>query len=96
MMVFPYEVLQHPYKTTLGDRISGRVLPGSKSGPQPYLSEQDANELATFLCLSAAIGYGRTRSEVIATVELILLSRGIDKRVSSGWWESFITRNPQL
>ena len=83
-------------KSTLGDRISGRVLPGSKSGPQPYLSEQEENELATFLCRSAAIGYGRTRSEVISIVERILLSRGIDKRVSSGWWESFITRNPQL
>lgn len=83
-------------KSTLGDKISGRVLPGSRSGPQPYLSEQKEKELVTFLCRSAAIGYSRTRSKVIAIVERILLSRGINKHVSSGWWESLVKRHPQV
>ena len=48
-------------KSTLGDRITGRVLPGSTSGPATYLTAQEEKELATFLCRSAAIGYGRTR-----------------------------------
>ena len=45
-------------KSTLGDRITGRVLPGSTSGPATYLTAQEEKELATFLCRSAAIGYG--------------------------------------
>lgn len=61
-------------KSTLSDRITGRVLPGSKSGPATYLTTQEEKELVTFLCRSAAIGYGRTRSEVIAIVERILSS----------------------
>ena len=83
-------------KSTLGDRITGRVLPGSTSGPATYLTAQEEKELATFLCRSAAIGYGRTRSEVMAIVERILASRGIYRRVSSGWWESFVKRNPEI
>ena len=67
-------------KSTLGDRITGRVLPGSTSGPATYLTAQEEKELATFLCRSAAIGYGRTRSEVMAIVERILASRGIYRR----------------
>ena len=83
-------------KSTLSDRITGRVLPGSKSGPATYLTTQEEKELVTFLCRSAAIGYGRTRSEVIAIVERIISSRGVYKKVSSGWWESFVKRNPQI
>ena len=83
-------------KSTLGDRISGRVLPGTKSGPSPYLSYEEEVELATFLCRSAEVGYGRTRKEVIAIVERILLERGIERSVTSGWWESFVQRHPHI
>ena len=74
-------------KSTLGDRISGKVLPGTKSGPPSYITEKE--ELVTFMTRSSAIGYGRTRKEVIAIVEWLLCSRGIHKYVTNGWWESF-------
>ena len=48
-------------KSTLGDRISGRVLPGAKSGPPTYLTSEEEEELATFLSRAAQIGYARTR-----------------------------------
>ena len=64
-------------KSTLGDRITGRMLPGSKSGPATYLTAQEEKERTTFLCCSATTEYGRTRIEVIAIVERILSSRGI-------------------
>jgi len=41
-------------KSTLGDVISGRVLPGSTSGPRHYLNDEEEEELVTFftmLCL---------------------------------------------
>ena len=83
-------------KSTLADRASGRVLPGSTSGPQRYLSSQEENELVSFLCRSALVGYARTRKEVLAIVERVLSSRGADKSVSSGWWAAFTARHPEL
>ena len=89
------EIFRVP-KSTLGDRISGRVLPGMTSGPARYLSQREEEELVTFLCRTSSIGYGRCRKEVISLVERILLARGEHKKVTNGWWQSFLKRHPQL
>lgn len=83
-------------KSTLGDRISGRVLPGATSGPPSYLTCEEEEELVNFLCRVAQIGHGRTRLEVIAIVERVLSCRGISRTVTTGWWTSFIGRHPKL
>ncbi len=83
-------------KSTLGDRISGRVLPGATSGPPTYLSSEEEEELVTFLCRVAAIGHGRTRQEVIAVVERVLASRGNARTLTCGWWAAFVSRHPKL
>ena len=36
-------------KSTLGDRVSGRVLPGARSGPHTYLTSEEEEELVMFL-----------------------------------------------
>jgi uncharacterized protein YpbB len=36
-------------KSTLQDRISGRVVFGAKSGPQSYLNEKEEEELIDFI-----------------------------------------------
>ena len=36
-------------KSTLGDRISGRVLPGTASGAVRYLADSEEEELAEFI-----------------------------------------------
>ncbi len=66
------------------------------SGPARYLSQQEEEELVTFLCHTSNIGYGRCRKEVISLVERILLARGERKRVTNGWWQAFLKRHPQL
>ena len=83
-------------KSTLGDRVSGRVLPGATSGPPTYLTSDEEKELVSFLCRVSEIGHGRTRQEVIAIVERALASRGNSRKVSSGWWSSFISRHPEI
>ncbi len=83
-------------KSTLGDRLSGRVLPGATSGPPCYLSSEEEEELVTFLCRVAQIGQGRTRQEVIAIVERVLAARGNARAVTSGWWAFFTSRHPKL
>ena len=50
-------------KSTLHDRISGRVQHGKKPGP-PYLNPTEEQELAGHLISMAKIGYGKTRKEV--------------------------------
>ena len=70
-------------KSTLGDRISGRVLSGATSGPQTYLSEE---ELVQFLLRCAEIGYPKSRKQVLAPVKQLLQKKGKCGTVTSGWW----------
>lgn len=83
-------------KSTLGDRISGRVLAGSKSGPLRYLSEQEEEELISFIKGCAEIGYPKTVKDILALVQQVLASRGVDREVTYGWWEGFRKRHPDL
>ena len=78
-------------KSTLWDHVSGRVLPGAHSGPPRYLTTEEEDELEHFLFGSAAIGYPRSRMEVMA-----LVGNKIGKPVSNGWWESFCKRHPMI
>ena len=76
-------------KSSLGDRVSGRTVPGSKSGPLPYLNTMEEAEVVQFLSRCASIGYGKSRKEVLSLVQSVLDSKGVQKTVTNGWWESF-------
>ena len=56
-------------KSTLQDRLSGKVLPGACSGPERYLSPEEEKELAQFVMHCAQVGYARTRQQILAIVE---------------------------
>ena len=79
----------HVPKSTLQDRLSGRVGFGTKSGPQKYFSDLEEEELVSFLIGSASIGFARTRKQVLGIVQNVVAKKGIDAVVSHGWWESF-------
>lgn len=84
-------------KSTLGDRISGRILPGAQWARQvDYLTHQEEEELVCFLLRCASIGYPRSRLEVIAIVQRLCDRRGLTKVVSHGWWESFCRRHRNI
>ena len=85
-------------KSTLKDRLSGRVQPGSRPGPHPYLMPSEEAELASHLIEAAAIGVGKTRSEVMRIAQEVAEAKGVLKqtRISSGWWRRFLERNPAL
>ena len=38
-------------KSTLGDRVSGCILPGEVSGPLRYLDDEEEKELAQFVAV---------------------------------------------
>ena len=82
-------------KTTLKDRMSGRVLHGSNSGPKPYLSKEEEGELSDYLVNCSKMGYGKTRSQVLQIVEEIALKKGRKmKHVTDEWYRRFKRRVP--
>ena len=85
-------------RTTLGDRVSGKVQDGSRSGRVRYLSDSEESELVQFLISCANVGYPRKRSEVIAMVQQICDKRHTEGEicVTHGWWERFCQRHPEI
>ena len=86
-------------KSTLCDRITGRVSFAAKAGPTPYLTHSEENELASFLVYAAKIGYPFTRKRVLYLVQQIVEDKGVrlaQGQVTNGWWESFKKRHPKI
>ena len=84
-------------KSTLRDRVSGRVSHGVLSGPARYLSEEEEDELVRFLLGCASVGYPKTRKQVLSLVQRhVLYCRGLDRPITHGWWDSFCKRHPNL
>ena len=85
-------------KTTLKDRLAGRVIHGTNIGPKPYLTQEEEGELVSYLVKCSKMGYGKTRSEVLKIVEATMKKKGriVDSKISQGWWYRFRERWPQL
>ena len=63
-------------RSTLSDRVSGHVLPGAKSGPPKVLTDEEEEELVSFLSRLSDIGYPKTRKQVVDLVNHIMITRG--------------------
>ena len=85
-------------RSTLQDRLSGRVQHGKNRGPTPYLTSSEEKELSDYLLSSAEVGYGKTRREVKCIAEAVAKEKGALKadRISDGWWRRFLSRNPSV
>ncbi len=64
-------------RSTLKDRLSGRVSRGTNSGPVPYLSATEEEELSTRLLDTSKIVYGKTRCDVTCLVETYVRQKGV-------------------
>ena len=84
--------------STLKDRISGRVVHGTKPGPASYLSGKEEKDLAVFLKDCAAVGYGKTRRDVMNIAQGVAKEKGLLRgvRISQGWWRRFLERQNDL
>ena len=91
-------ILHSVPKTTLKDRLSGRVVHGTNLGPAKYLDSEEEQALADHLIESAKAGYGKTRRQVKGIVENVAREKDLFQasRVSDGWWRRFLERQPQL
>jgi len=76
--------------------VIGKVSHGKKSGPIPYLTFAEEEELINFLKKSADIGYPHTKPQVLAVVQRIVDSKQMGKAVSNGWWQKFALQHKEL
>ena len=83
-------------KSTLYDRVAGRVQHGTRPGPLSYLSEEEEEELVSFLIGCANIGYPHTIAQILGIVQQVINLKGITKRVSQGWWQKFSLRHKEV
>ena len=85
-------------RSTLKDRLNGRVTHGTKPGPRPYLDSREESELVDYLFNAAKTGFGKTRQQIKCIAENVAKEKGILKsnRISNGWWRRFLARQPQL
>ena len=63
-------------RQTLGDRVSGKVVHGTKPGQKPFLTSVEENELSTFLVDVAKAGYGKTRKQIMGLAESVARDKG--------------------
>lgn len=85
-------------KSTLHDRICGKVKPGAVSGYPRYLDDKEEEELVRSIEGCAQIGYAKNVKEIRAIVGAIVARKnGLDGVViSHGWWDCFRQRHPHL
>ena len=83
-------------RSTLHDRVSGRVQAGEHSGPPRYLNDEEENELEDFLTGCASVGFARSRQQVIQLVQEAVSRKGLNATVTNGWWDSFKWWHPNL
>ena len=75
--------------------VTGKTDVDVKPGPDPYLTFEE-EQLASFLIQTAKIGYPHTKNQVLALVQQIVDSKGIDTTVTNGWWEQYRQHHPRL
>ncbi len=80
-------------KSTLHDRVSGRVPFGKLSGFVRYLSDAEETNLIKFIKQSAKIGAAKSKADVISIVQRVVDAKYMKVKVTSGWWESFKRRH---
>lgn len=85
-------------KSSLGDRVSGRVASDCVPGQRPLLSTSDNSAMAEYCLYSAKHGFPLTKPQVLAHALAIYNKRHPESpKVALGqtWWINFRERNCQ-
>ena len=83
-------------KSTLQDRLTGRVAFGSRSGPDCYLTDEEEKELVSFIEGCSMIGFARSKKDILGIMQQVMFRKGKKVSISDGWWASFKHRHPEL
>lgn len=83
-------------RSTLHDRVSGKVALNARSGRKRLLTDEEEESLIEFLVGCASIGYAKSRSDVLAIAQQIARTRDPLVEVTKGWWDSFRIRHTEI
>ena len=87
-------------KSSLGNRVNGRVEHGKKNGPETLLEPAEEAELAAFhLTHVSKHGYARSKDIVMRMATHMAEKRGKEVKkgcVSEKWWQNFLKRHPEV
>ena len=85
-------------KSTLHNRISGKVKHGDKPRPKLLLTAAEENKFAIFIVEVSQAGYGKTRKEMRQIAGSVTVDKGSRNKVmvSHGWLKRFLQRQSQL
>ena len=80
----------------LKDRLSGKIVHGTRSGQTPYLSWVEKDKPVKFLLTSIDISLPKTRSLALCQ-KAVMKKQGTGKGFNSeGWWHWFLERHLKL
>ena len=93
--------LYHVPRSTIFDKVHEKSEIGCRQGPNTVLTPTEEDRLATWLIDMSKIGYGRSRQELIETVQKIVKADGrpnpfTDDRPGKDWFYGFMKRHPQI
>ena len=87
-------------KSSLGNRINGRVEHGKKNGPDTLLDPAEEVELAAYhRTLVSKHGYAQSKDTVMRLATHMAEKRGKEVKkgcVSEKWWQNFLKRHPEV
>ena len=85
-------------KSTLYDKVTGKVPVKAKSGRRAYLTDEDEAKLVQFLVGCASVGYAKSRRDVLAIALQMVNARNpdCDVELTKGWWDRFRQRHPEI
>ena len=85
-------------RSTLHNKVKGKVAINVKSGTKKHLTDEEKAKLVEFLAGCASIGYAKSRKEVQAIAQQIVMHRDPQNTVeiTKGWWDSFRCRHPEI
>ncbi|KAM9728785.1 uncharacterized protein ACNS7B_016605 isoform 1-T1 [Menidia menidia] len=82
-------------KSSLGDRVSGRVTPGSRSGPAQLIASADEELLVEFSLYMSKHGFPLTKQQVVSFATSIYKrqnQRMVFCKLGQTWWLNFRKR----
>jgi hypothetical protein len=84
-------------RTTLQDRVSGKIPLHANRGHRRLLTDPEEKALANIIVGCAFIGFAKSRQDILAIVQRILQTKGVTSApVTHGWWYSFKKRHPHI
>jgi len=83
-------------RSTLHEKVTGKVALQVKSGSKNYLTDEEEASLVDFLVGCATIGYAKWQKEVLAIAQQIVSTCKPGVEIRKGWWDSFRRRHPEI